>query len=42
MQVLGKTNTKRLAWKKNKTGKWAQVEKTDTQSAASRTTWRNT
>jgi hypothetical protein len=29
MQAIGKTNTKRLAWKKNKTGKWVQTEKTD-------------
>jgi hypothetical protein len=30
MQAIGKINTKRLAWKKDKTGKWAQVEKADT------------
>jgi hypothetical protein len=29
MQAIGKTNTKRLAWKKDKTGKWVQMEKTD-------------
>jgi hypothetical protein len=30
MQAIGKIKTKRLTWKKDKTGKWVQVEKTDT------------
>jgi hypothetical protein len=30
IQAIGKINTKRLVWKKDKTGKWAQVEKADT------------
>jgi hypothetical protein len=29
MQAIGKANTKRPAWKKDKTGKWVQTEKTD-------------
>jgi hypothetical protein len=30
MQAIGKIKTMSLAWKKDKTGKWVQVEKTDT------------
>jgi hypothetical protein len=29
MQAIGKADTKRPAWKKDKTGKWVQTEKTD-------------
>jgi hypothetical protein len=30
MQAIGKIDTKRLAWKTDRTGEWVQVEKTDT------------